>query len=111
MKSEYVAILMTAPSADVAAQISESLVKSGLAACVSSISPIQSLFTWQGQVNRAKEVLLIAKTRADLFGEEFISTVKSAHPYDVPEIIALPIIGGSQDYLDWIREVTKKYAS
>ena len=98
---------MTAPSVEVAEKIAEILVESKLAACVSISSPIRSIYSWEGKINRDNEVLMIAKTRADLFGEEFIQAVKSNHPYQVPEIISLPILDGSADYLEWISDVTR----
>ena len=107
MKSETIAIMMTAPSVEVAEKIAEILVESKLAACVSISSPIRSIYSWEGKINRDNEVLMIAKTRADLFGEEFIQAVKSNHPYQVPEIISLPILDGSADYLEWISDVTR----
>jgi periplasmic divalent cation tolerance protein len=107
MKSETIAIIITAPSMDVAEKIADILVESKLAACVNISSPIRSIYSWEGKIVRDDEVLMIAKTRADLFGKEFIQTVKSNHPYQVPEIIALPILDGSADYLAWISDVTR----
>jgi len=101
-------IFMTAPNAEIAQQIAESLVTSRLAACVNTITSIRSVYIWEGKVNHDEEVLMIAKTRKDLFGEEFIQAVKRIHPYQVPEIIALPIRAGSDDYIGWIMDVTKK---
>ena len=100
--------MMTAPNMEVAVKISEILVKSKLAACVNISSPIRSIYFWKGVLNRDDEVLMIAKTRADLFGDDFIQIIKDNHPYQVPEIIALPILDGSDDYLSWICDVTRK---
>jgi len=107
MKSETIIIMMTAPSVEVAEKIAEILVESKLAACVSISSPIRSIYSWEGKINRDNEFLMIAKTRADLFSEEFIQAVKRIHPYQVPEIIAIPILDGSTDYLAWISDVTR----
>lgn len=107
MNSEYVVALITAPSNEVAKSIIDKLLQEKLAACVNIVSPISSFYVWEGKICDDSEVLLICKTRADLFQNEFISAVKSVHPYDVPEIIALPILMGSQSYLDWIKDVTK----
>lgn len=107
MTTGYVVVLITAPSKEVAKKISDVLLEQKLAACVNIVSPINSLYIWEGKVNNDEEVLLIAKSRADLFESEFVDAVKSTHPYEVPEIIALPIIMGSQSYLDWIKEVTR----
>lgn len=108
MNSEHVVILITAPNKDAATKISKTLLESKMAACVNIISSIHSLYTWEGKINQDEEVLLMIKTRRDLFDEQFINVVKTVHPYDVPEIIALPIIAGSNDYLEWIDDVTAK---
>lgn len=107
MTTNYVVVLITAPSKDVARKISDVLLEKKLAACANIAAPINSLYTWQGKVNDDEEVIMFVKTRADLFESEFVDAVKSVHPYDVPEIIALPIVMGSKSYLDWIGEVTK----
>lgn len=107
MTTGYIVALITAPSKEVANKISNVLLDQKLAACVNIVSPINSLYTWEGKVNNDEEVLMIVKSRADLFESKFIDAVKSAHPYDVPEIIALPIIMGSKSYLDWIKDVTE----
>ncbi|MGB2856426.1 MAG: divalent-cation tolerance protein CutA, partial [Dehalococcoidia bacterium] len=75
------------------------------AACVNIIPQINSLFRWEGKIEDDRESLLLVKTRAELF-PEVVDAVKSVHSYDVPEIIALPIVEGSQDYLKWIGEET-----
>jgi periplasmic divalent cation tolerance protein len=103
---QYVVVLITAPSTEVAQQIAAALVEQRLAACVNQLTPIQSQFIWQGKVNNEEEVLLMVKTRADLFKEQLIPAVLAVHPYEVPEIIALPIVMGLDSYLDWIAEVT-----
>lgn len=77
------------------------------AACVNIVPGVDSSFRWQGKLDSAQESLLIIKTRASLL-PEIIEMVKSAHSYSVPEIIALPIIGGNQDYLNWIDDKVKE---
>ena len=77
------------------------------AACVNIIPGVRSLFWWEGKVEEADEHLLIVKTRAALF-PEVTRIVKSLHSYDVPEIIALPITDGNQDYLDWLGRETEE---
>lgn len=106
MTTDNIVVIITAPSKDVAKKISEHLLEKKLAACVNIVSPINSLYTWEGKMNDDEEVLMIVKTRAAIFETEFINAVKTTHPYDVPEIIALPIIMGSKDYLNWIDEET-----
>jgi periplasmic divalent cation tolerance protein len=102
----FVVGLITAPNREVAEKIAAALVEKKLAACVNFLDPIHSLFSWQGQTSTEEEVLLMVKTRADLFEEQLIPAVQGLHPYEVPEIIALPILMGSKSYLDWIEEET-----
>jgi len=106
MKDNPIIVLITVPSKEVGKAIADSLIERKLAACVNIISSIRSMYMWQGAVNDEEEVLLIAKSRSSLFENELIPAVQEVHPYEVPEIIALPIIMGLQSYLDWIEEVT-----
>ena len=78
-----------------------------MAACVNVIPEVQSIFFWEKKISKEKEVLLIAKTRRELF-ESVAKEVKKLHSYDLPEIIALPIEAGSDEYLNWIREETQQ---
>jgi len=103
---EEIIVLITASSGEEAATIAEALVYEHLAACVNIVPEVRSLFFWEGKAQDAREALLICKSRQPLL-EELISLVKSLHSYAVPEVIALPIIAGSREYLDWIRESTK----
>ncbi|MFH1622495.1 MAG: divalent-cation tolerance protein CutA [Candidatus Omnitrophota bacterium] len=98
-----IVVLVTAPSVSCAKKISGFLLKKRLVACVNIVNKLESFFWWQGKIDKAKEALLIIKTKKRLI-KELIKAVKSKHPYSVPEIIALPIISGSKDYLDWIDE-------
>ena len=97
-------VLVTAPAAD-AKKLQETLVKEGLAACINLV-PVDSFYTWEGKQERAKELLLVMKTKIALF-EELEKRVKELHPYEVPEVLAIPILKGSSGYLKWIDEVTK----
>lgn len=99
----YIVVLVTAPNNSQAKRIANFLLKEKLAACVNIISKVDSFFWWQGKIDKAKEVMLVIKSKKRLFSK-LIKAVKSKHPYDVPEIIALPIISGSKDYLNWIDE-------
>jgi periplasmic divalent cation tolerance protein len=101
-----IVVLVTAPSEDMGKQIAGALLKKKLAACVNIIAPINSLYVWRGETCDDEEVLLIVKSRAELFEDKIIPAVKAIHPYDVPEIIALPVLLGDQDYLDWIETET-----
>ncbi len=100
-------IFITAPSVEEAQKIAHHLVAEHLVACVNIVSSIQSIFYWQEKVCDEKEVLLICKSRSPLF-EKISKRVKELHTYAVPEIIALPIIKGSADYLRWLNKVTSK---
>lgn len=103
---EYLVVLVTAPSVEVGQQIANAVLEQKLAACVNIVPGVSSIFFWQGQVQQDQEVLLMIKTRADLFETKLAPLVQQVHPYDVPEIIALPIVMGSKAYLDWIDETT-----
>jgi len=96
----YGVVLVTASSQTEAETIAHALVQAKLAACV-TILPVQSIYTWQGNVHEDAEWQLIIKTELALV-EALTETVRNLHSYEVPEIIALPIVAGSQPYLSWI---------
>ena len=104
LMSDYLITFVTAESEEQARQIGRALVERRLAACV-NLAPVTSLFAWEGQIEQAGEVLMIIKTRAALF-DSLVAAVRELHSYEVPEIVALPIVHGSADYLRWISEVT-----
>jgi len=89
-----------------AKKIASVLIEEKLAACVNIIENLHSVFWWQGKVDITKEALLVVKTRKALMNK-LIKKVKSLHSYEVPEIIALPIICGDKKYLQWINESTR----
>ncbi len=99
--NEFIVVMITSPDREEAGKIATSLLEKRQAACVGIYPRGESLFRWEGKIDRAEEFLLIAKTRRDLL-ERLVDTVKSIHAYEVPEIIALPVAGGSRDYLDWL---------
>jgi periplasmic divalent cation tolerance protein len=101
-----VVIFVTTANKKEAEKIASSLVKEKLAACVNIMENVHSLFWWQGRVDEAYEALLIVKTRKALLSK-LIKKVKSLHSYEVPEIIALPIIAGNREYLQWLNESTR----
>lgn len=103
----YALVLVTCPSEGDAERISRALLDGKLAACVSAVPGIKSSFLWRGAVEGASEVLLIIKTRAGLVGE-LIEEVRKIHPYEVPEILAVPIVDGFKGYLDWIDRETAR---
>ncbi len=100
-RADRIIVLITAGSEKEARKIARLLVKEKKAACVNILPGVDSLFRWKGKIDSARESLLLVKTRASLF-PEIISLVKQIHSYEVPEIIALPIVGGSEDYLRWL---------
>jgi periplasmic divalent cation tolerance protein len=100
-----IVVFITAPTEDEAAKISKALVEARLAGCVNIIKNIRSIYSWQGKIEDEKEVLMIVKTQKPLF-DSLMKKVKELHSYKVPEIIALPIVDGSVEYLKWLREVT-----
>ncbi|HEX3143502.1 MAG TPA: divalent-cation tolerance protein CutA [Pyrinomonadaceae bacterium] len=102
--SEPIVVMMTAASAEEASRIGEMLVSQKLAACVQVLPPIQSIYVWQGEVQRESEILILAKTTQSNFAE-LERQVRAIHSYETPEIIALPIVCGSKSYLDWLFDV------
>ncbi|WP_242454675.1 divalent-cation tolerance protein CutA [Bailinhaonella thermotolerans] len=101
MAGRYVQAQVAVDSRERAAELARSAVEARLAACVQVVGPIVSTYRWQGAVETAEEYLLLAKTRADL-SEALAEHIRAAHPYDVPEIITVPIEHGLPDYLAWI---------
>jgi periplasmic divalent cation tolerance protein len=106
MDFEHIVVLITVPSPEVAEQVADALLESNLAACVNTIAPLNSRYIWEGNICDDEELLLVVKSRADLFENQLVPAVQAVHPNDVPEIIALPILMGSKSYLDWIDEST-----
>jgi periplasmic divalent cation tolerance protein len=95
--------LITAPDLETGAGIARALVESRLAACVNLVPGIRSIYRWEGAVQEDAEVLLVVKTRADR-ARELVDRVVELHPYDLPEVVMLPAVGGSLAYLDWVRD-------
>jgi periplasmic divalent cation tolerance protein len=110
METQPIIVFVTAPSSEKAREIALSLVQKKLAACVNIVTPINSIYLWEGQIQDEQETLLIIKSRSDLFEDDLAPAIRAIHPYQVPEIIALPIEIGSKEYLDWIRQVTRAYS-
>ncbi len=103
-KSRHIVVLITVSSRQEAETIGKALIESRLAACVNIISAgVHSLFWWQGVIERQDEMLMLVKSRSDLL-PSIIELVKELHSYTVPEVIALPIVAGSPDYLTWVDE-------
>jgi periplasmic divalent cation tolerance protein len=100
-------VLITVSSEGEAEKIGSALVDEHLAACVNIVPGVRSLFFWEGKTQNERELLLICKSRQPLL-DRIITRVKTLHSYAVPEIIALPVVGGSGDYLGWVREATRE---
>lgn len=103
MKNKSCVVLITAANKEEAEKISAVLLNKRLAACVNIIEGVNSLFWWQGKIDKAVETLLVVKTSQRVF-QELVAVVKAAHSYKVPEIIALPIVDGFDEYLQWINQ-------
>lgn len=106
MDTKHIIVFITVDSPATALKITDKLMTERKAACVNIIPKVESQYWWQGKIESANELLLIVKTRAVLL-EELIALVKQNHPYTVPEIIGLPVIGGNEDYLKWIEAETE----
>lgn len=103
MQTEYAIVLTTLPAdADITA-FARTLVDERLAACVNVLPPMESIYRWQGAVEQASERQVIMKTTA-LGVEALKARIAALHPYDVPEILVLPLAGGGESYLNWVRE-------
>jgi periplasmic divalent cation tolerance protein len=106
LKNNYIVILVTAKDKEEAEKISQLLLKERLIACANIVTPVTSFFNWIGKIDKAEECLIIMKSRQDLFAE-VADHIKGLHSYEVPEILALPILEGSKAYLDWMSVVLK----
>ena len=101
MSTPYITVFVTVPDHEVAKKITQHILTEKLAACANIVPAIESYFWWEGKIDKARECLLMIKTKRRLF-MQLRKAVQSKHPYDVPEIIALPIVSGNKAYLDWI---------
>lgn len=99
-------VYITAKDAAEAERVGRAVVEQRLAACVNIIKGMRSLYWWQGRLEEASEVVVIAKTRTDLV-PALTAAVKVVHSYEVPCVVAVPIAGGNEDFLRWIREETR----
>jgi len=99
-------VLTTLPSADKAAELAKALVGERLAACANLLPAIRSIYRWKGELQDENEVLVLLKTRAEHL-ERLKLRILELHPYEVPEVLAVPIEAGYQPYLDWLAGETK----
>jgi periplasmic divalent cation tolerance protein len=100
-KSGFVQVLTTVSSRQAAQRIADQLVRERLAACVQIVGPITSTYRWKGRVETAREWLCLVKTGKNLY-RRVESAIRGVHPYEVPEIVALPVVAGSRAYLGWL---------
>jgi periplasmic divalent cation tolerance protein len=103
---DAIVVLMTAGNNEEAARLADMLIGAHLAACVQILPEMESVYRWQGKIERQPEVLLLAKTSRSKF-DELEREVRALHSYETPEIVALPIIAGSTPYLEWLNASLK----
>ena len=107
--TDKVVVLVTAASLKEARKIARGLVQARLAACVSIVPPVESIYHWKGRIETSRERLLIIKTAREIF-PEVQAQIRKFHSYTNPEIICLPIVDGSRDYLEWVAQSLKTCA-
>ena len=107
MSDDAIVVFMTAANGEEATRLAEMLVGAHLAACVQILPEMESVYRWQGKIERQSEVLLIAKTTRDKF-DDLEREVRALHSYDTPEIVAVPIVAGSAPYLEWLIKAAAK---
>jgi len=107
MKEEYIQVFTTTEKKEDAEKIAKALVEKRLAGCIQVVGPIISTYWWKDNVETAEEWLCIIKSKKDIFNE-LEKSIKEIHPYEVPEIIAMPVVAGSDDYLQWLSKELRK---
>ena len=101
--SNYIQIQITFPTTELALEMAKKLIREKLVACAQVCGTVQSVYTWKGVCETSHETLLLAKTTLPLF-ERLEAAVRADHPYECPQIVALPIVAANADYLDWLNE-------
>ena len=101
--ADAIVVLITAPNREEAIRLADMLVGAHLAACVQLLPEMESVYRWEGKIERQPEILLLIKTTRARF-DELEREVRALHSYDTPEIVALPIVAGSEPYLRWLRD-------
>ncbi len=104
--TDVVAVLVTVPDADRGAELTRSLVEARLAACGNVVPGVRSIYRWEGRIQDEGEALVVLKTTRRRV-PELLERIRGLHPYDVPEILAIPVEEGTQAYLDWVVESTR----
>jgi periplasmic divalent cation tolerance protein len=102
-EKQYVVVLCTCPDDAVGAQVAQAVVADGLAACVNRLPGVVSTFRWEGRVQEEREVLLVIKTARERL-ESLTARIQALHPYELPEVVAVPVTGGLEKYLAWLGE-------
>jgi periplasmic divalent cation tolerance protein len=105
MPTPLLLMLCTTPDRSTAERLAEILVEQGLAACVNLSAPITSIYRWQGKTEQSDEILLLIKTTKERY-QACESALRAAHPYELPEIIAVPVEQGLDDYVNWVERCT-----
>ena len=105
--TEYIQVLTTTEKREDAEKIAKTLVEKKLAACIQIVGPIVSTYWWKNDVETAQEWLCIIKSKIELYGQ-IEDSIRQIHPYEVPEIVATPVIVGSKDYLEWLDSAVKE---
>ena len=106
VQESYCAVVTTTDRADEAEELGRGIVEARLGACVQIIGPIRSIYRWEGEVRNDQEWQCWIKTSADRL-DALTEYLQKNHSYDVPEVVALPIVGGSRDYLSWVNTETR----
>jgi periplasmic divalent cation tolerance protein len=105
--TEFIQVVTTTETKDQAQRIAQAVVEKRLAACAQIVGPISSTYWWKGKVESADEWMCLMKTRNDLFAD-LERAIREIHPYEVPEIMAVPIVAGSASYMNWLDNELKK---
>ncbi len=107
MPTPLLLILCTVPDRESALKLSSSLVEQNLAACVNLTSPVTSVYKWQGKLEQTEEIVLLIKTTQQRY-QQVEAALRAQHPYELPEIVAVPVEQGLDDYLDWVERCVKE---
>ena len=108
--TDAIVVFMTAANGEEATRLADMLVGAHLAACVQILPEMESVYRWQGKIERQSEILLLAKTTSAKFAE-LEREVRALHSYDTPEIVAVPVVDGSSSYLDWLSRATDPHST